>query len=74
MRRDRAHRGDYANNLELRKMNNYRSKTLAELAYILKDASDAAKAMQSIGNAAAECKYLDQVNDACTELNRRGRK
>lgn len=52
-------------------MNNYKSKTNAELYYIMQDAHEAAKAMQSIGDTQNECKYLDQVNDACTELYRR---
>lgn len=51
--------------------NDFKSKTVAELQYICKDAYEAAKAMQSIGDAKAEAKYLDQVNDACTELYRR---
>jgi len=37
----------------------------------MKDASEAAKCAQSLGNAAAEGKYLDQVNDAATELYKR---
>lgn len=45
----------------------YHDKTDAELAYIAKDAFEAANAMKSIGNDAAECKYLDQLNDASTE-------
>lgn len=53
------------------KMNNYRTKSEAELRYIIKDASEAAQAMRGM-DYKAECKYLDQVNDACTELSRRG--
>jgi len=47
--------------------NNYRTKTIAELEYIIKDAGEAARCMNRIGSI-AEFKYLDQVNDACTEL------
>lgn len=54
-------------------MNDYRKKSDAELRYILKDAGEAAQAMREIDRN-AECKYLDQVNDACTELHRRGKK
>lgn len=49
----------------------YVTKTEAELIYIIKDAAEAAGAMRSIGNLSAECKYLDQMNDASTELYRR---
>lgn len=52
-------------------MNNYKSKTKEQLRYIIDDATLAAQAMQSIGNNAAEGKYRDQVNDACSELYRR---
>jgi hypothetical protein len=52
-------------------MNNYSSKTIAELRYIQKDAYEAAKCAQDMGNTVAECKYLDQVNDASTELYKR---
>lgn len=45
----------------------YHKKTNAELEYIVKDAGEAAKAMQG-HNPAAEAKYLDQVNDAATVL------
>ena len=48
----------------------YRSKSTAELLYICKDAGEAAVAMRGL-NAMAENKYLDQVNDACTELHLR---
>lgn len=51
-------------------MNNYRSKTEAELCYIIKDASEAAICMRGMDDK-AEAKYLDQVNDASTELYRR---
>jgi hypothetical protein len=51
-------------------MNNYKHKTDAELRYIMRDAAEAARAMRQVDHA-AECKYLDQVNDAATELHRR---
>ena len=47
-----------------------KTKTYAQLQYIIKDASEAAKAMQG-HDPKAEAKYLDQVNDAATELARR---
>lgn len=53
------------------KVNNYKRKTKDELRYIIDDATLAARAMQSIGNSAAESKYRDQVNDACSELYKR---
>ena len=57
-------------------MNNYRNKTNAELQFIIKDAADAAEAAEAMRgwNDPAECKYLDQVNDASTELYRRRNK
>lgn len=51
-------------------MNDYRNKTDDELSYIMRDAHEAAQAMRG-HDARAECKYLDQVNDAATELYRR---
>jgi len=48
----------------------YWSKTYAELHYIIKDAAEAALAMRDF-DYEAECKYLDQVNDAVTVLNHR---
>jgi len=50
--------------------NNYSSKSIAELEYIAKDAREAAIAMRGL-DSVAECKYLDQVNDACSELFKR---
>jgi hypothetical protein len=50
--------------------NDYSGKSVAELQYIVKDAGEAAKAMQG-HNPVAEAKYLDQVNDAITELHKR---
>ena len=54
------------------KGHNYHAKTDAELRYIAKDASEAAKAMRGM-DSKAEGKYLDQVNDASTVLGYRGR-
>lgn len=51
-------------------MSRYRTKTDAELRYIVRDAGEAARAMRDVDQA-AEAKYLDQVNDACSELYRR---
>ena len=48
----------------------YHGKTDDELRYIIKDAGEAAKAMQTF-DTIAECKYLDQVNDALTILRYR---
>lgn len=54
-------------------MNNYRNKSTDELRFIIKDASEAARCAKDLGNTQAECKYLDQVNDACSELYARMR-
>lgn len=43
-----------------------RHKTEAELLYIIADAGLAADAMRG-HDTVAETKYLDQINDACTE-------
>jgi hypothetical protein len=51
-------------------INDYSKKTEAELRYIAKDAGEAARAMRGVSET-AECKYLDQVNDACTEMYKR---
>jgi len=48
----------------------YHARTLAELRYIIKDAGEAALAMRD-HSPAAELKYLDQVNDACTIIHYR---
>ena len=53
-------------------LNQYRLKTTDELRYIAKDAHAAAVAMRG-HNPAAEAKYLDQVNDACTVMFERAR-
>lgn len=55
-------------------MNNYRNKTDNELRFIIKDANEAADCANDLGNYQAEAKYLDQMNDACTELYRRKQK
>ena len=47
-----------------------KNKTDAELAYIAKDAHEAAEAMRG-WNPQAEAKYLDQMNDALSEIYRR---
>lgn len=52
-------------------MNNYSQKTIAELLYIQKDAYEAAQCAQALGNSVAEARYLDQVNDASSELFKR---
>ena len=54
-------------------MNDYRNKTDAELQFIIKVAAEVAEALRG-WNDLAECKYLDQVNDASTELYRRRNK
>lgn len=48
----------------------YHGKTAAALLYIVKDAGEAAQAMRG-HDYAAECKYLDQINDASTVLRYR---
>lgn len=53
--------------------NRYRSKTDAELDYIIRDAGEAAQAMRG-HDPIAEAKYADQVNDACTERYRRNQR
>jgi hypothetical protein len=50
--------------------NNYRNKTVAELQFIMKDAHEASQCMKDMDDK-AEAKYLDQINDASTELYRR---
>lgn len=52
-------------------MNDYSQKTIAELLYIQKDAYEAAQCAKDLGNSVAEVYYLDQVNDASTELFKR---
>jgi len=49
----------------------FHDKSDASLLYIIKDAGEAARNMQAMGNAAAEGKYLDQMNDAATVLRYR---
>lgn len=48
----------------------YHNKSDAELLYIICDAGEAARAMHD-HNVEAECKYLDQVSDACSIMNAR---
>lgn len=50
----------------------FHAKTDDQLHYICKDAGEAARNMRGF-DYAAECKYLDQVNDACTILYYRRR-
>ena len=45
----------------------YHAKSDAMLRYIIKDAGEAAYNMRHL-DYAAECKYLDQINDASTVL------
>ena len=52
--------------------NDYSSKSWDELLFIAKDAKLAADAIRGHDNV-AEIKYLDQVNDACTEMYKRGK-
>jgi hypothetical protein len=51
-------------------MNRYSAKTNEELRYILKDAREAANNMRGF-DPKAEAKYLDEINDAASELARR---
>ena len=50
----------------------YHRKTDAELFFIMRDAAEAAAAMRGM-DAAAESKYLDQINDAATVIGYRRR-
>lgn len=52
-------------------MNDYSKKTIAELEYIQRDACEAAQCAKLIGDAKNESRYLDQMNDASTELYKR---
>ncbi len=52
-------------------MARYADKTDAELAYIVRDAGEAADCARDLGNAQAEGKYRDQVCDAASERYRR---
>lgn len=47
-----------------------KSKNIDALMFIMRDAHDAAIAMRNM-DPIAECKYLDQVNAASTEIYRR---
>jgi hypothetical protein len=51
-------------------LKSYHAKSDAELLYILRDAAEAAVNMRGL-DPVAECKYLDQVNDACTVMHMR---
>jgi hypothetical protein len=48
----------------------YHAKSSEALRYIIKDAGEAARNMRDVSYE-AECKYLDQMNDACTILRYR---
>jgi hypothetical protein len=50
--------------------NDYSKKSWEELHYIVRDAFEAAQCMKGF-DAVAEAKYLDQINDAETELYKR---
>lgn len=52
-------------------MNDYSKKSIAELEFIKRDAYEAAQCAKALGNYQAECKYLDQMNDASSELFKR---
>lgn len=52
-------------------MGRYAGKTDAELAFIVKDATEAADCARAMGHDANESKYRDQVNDAVTERYQR---
>jgi hypothetical protein len=62
-------------------MRPYAAKTEDELAFIVKDAGEAARCANELGNSKAEGKYRDQVCDAVSEqfkrrqsqLHRKGR-
>jgi len=56
----------------MNQLNLYRTKSIGELEFIVRDAGEAALAMRG-HDEKAECKYLDQVNDACTVLYERRR-
>ena len=49
----------------------YHKKSEAELRYIIKDASEARTAAESMGDRRGSWKYSDQINDAVTVLNYR---
>lgn len=55
-------------------MSRYANKSLPELQYIQKDAYEAAQCAKALGNYAAECRYLDEVNDASSEMYKRQQK
>lgn len=51
--------------------NDYSKNSIASLYYIQKDAYEAAQCAQANGDKVAEGKYLDQLNDASSELFKR---
>jgi hypothetical protein len=52
-------------------MTNYKAMTEAELKFTRQDAYEAAQCARAIGDVVNELRYLDQVNDASTELFKR---
>ena len=52
-------------------MGRYADKSDAELAFIIKDATEAADCAREMGRQDAESKYRDQVCDAASERYRR---
>ncbi len=49
----------------------YHTKTSAELAFIIKDATEAMHCARDLGDTKGEFKYADQINDAVTEQYKR---
>lgn len=52
----------------------FRSKSDEALRFILRDASEAGRCAQDLGDARGVSKYADQVNDAATVLGERARR
>lgn len=52
----------------------YHNYTNDMLKFVIKDAGEAAKCAKELGNADAESKYLDHINNASTILYYRSRK
>lgn len=62
-----------SDNWHTRTMAQMRDKSNDSLKFIRQDASEAAKAMQSVGNAEKEGRYLDEAHYASMELNARAK-
>lgn len=60
----RTNKAPFKPNLE---NDRFHTLTVSELLFTARDAHEAAKNFQG-WNATAECKYLDQVNDACSVM------